>query len=97
MDELEYVEDQASRSMQFHLDNLDYLIKHTNALATLLLGLTGASFGYLIRLIESGAPPVALVGGTIVLTGYLAYLAGYVVVVCSRHADIMPPANMPNN
>ena len=56
MEHLEFMEQQAEKNMQFHLDNMDCLAGEANTTLTLLYALVGASFMGTVSLFDPAKP-----------------------------------------
>jgi len=96
MTHLEYMQDQAAKNMDFHIQNMDNLLKEANSTATFLYLVISASFTGAVKLFADGKHPT-FASGLALLCVYLAMLGIYLVFSCLRARDVESPANEPKN
>lgn len=96
MNKFDYIEAEAKANFAFHLACAETLAKEANVLLTVLLTGAGASFGYVISLMEKGAPQWLMHGlGTVSI--YLFAIAALTTWKCLWVDVMYPPANEPKN
>lgn len=96
MTHLEYMQSEASKNMDFHLQNMDNLQREANTTLTFLYVVISASFSGALKLFLDGKftnLAIALSG----LCIYLAFLAGCLLFGCMMARPVKAPANEPKN
>jgi hypothetical protein len=96
MEHLEYVEREASKNMEHHIEDTECLNKEAHTTLSFLFVVISAAFAGAVRLFEAKAAwvwPVALA----ILCIYLSVLAFCLTFTCLMARDIQPPANEPKN
>lgn len=96
MNKFDYIEAEAKANFAFHLACAETLAKEANVLLTVLLTGAGASFGFVINLVEKGASQWLLYGLGAV-SAYLFAIAALTTWKCLWVRTMYPPANEPKN
>lgn len=96
MKKLDFIEAEAKANFAFHLACAETLAKEANTLLTVLLTGAGASFGFVINLVEKGASQWLLYGLGAV-SAYLFAIAALTTRKCLWVDVMYPPANEPKN
>jgi hypothetical protein len=96
MSHLEYVEREAAKNMEFHLQNMECLQKESNTTLTLLYVLVTASFSAALKLFET-AKETSVAFALSGLCVYLTILAVCLVLACLSPRTVKAPTNEPEN
>ena len=96
MDHREYIQQQSSRNMEFHLESLESLQKEANTTLTFLYVVISASFSAAVKLFI-GPGSIVLAISLALLCFYLACLAAYLVLRCLMARNVEAPSNEPKN
>ena len=91
-DQLDYVQGQAEKNMDFHLKNLEGLNSEVYKLLTLLFAVIAASFAATVKACDTKSWILAISIG--VLCAYLIVIA-IALLRCVKPSDLHPPGNEP--
>ena len=96
MSHLEYVQIEASKNMEFHLQNMDNLQRESNTTLTFLYVVISASFSAALKLFLDGKFTILAVALSC-LCIYLVFLAVCLLFGCMMARPVKAPSNEPAN
>ena len=96
MSHLEYMQSEASKNMEFHMQNMDNLQREANNTLTFLYLVVSASFSGALKLFLGGKITILAVALSC-LCIYLTILAVCLVFGCMMAKRVKAPANEPKN
>ena len=96
MTHLEFVQGEATKNMDFHMQNMDNLQTEGNTTATFLSVAVSASFSAAVSIFAAGNH-MKLALALSFLCVYLAIVGAYLVFACLRARYVQPPTNEPKN
>jgi hypothetical protein len=93
---LEYMQQEAAKNMEFHLQNMDNLQKESNTTLTFLYVVISASFSAALKLFLDGKFIILAIALSF-LCLYLVFLAVCLLLGCMMVRPVKAPANEPKN
>lgn len=95
-EQLEFVKDEADKTMEFHLKNLEALQQEAHVTLTFLFVVISASFSGATALFQKEGAAIWAWAMTL-LCFYLGSIAIYLTMRCLKTKELWPPGNTPNN